>query len=245
MGANKSIVVAEDSGATPLGISLPSDPDGDLLTIRVSALPDATKGSIRLANGNALTAQQSLTLSELQGLTFVAAVNANGEAGNFSYVADDGWCQTSRQTVAIQITPVNDAPVILAPSALTLAEDTTLSFLSGLQIQDVDAGTLPLQVTLAVSHGRLLLGGASENQLVLTGALSELNTKLSQMRYQPDANYVGSDVLSVSVNDQGNSGAGGALSASKTIDLSITAVNDCASFGWACFGDSFPKIPLK
>jgi RHS repeat-associated protein len=226
VGANKTIVVAEDSGATPLGIGLPSDPDGDLLTIRVSALPDATKGSIRLANGTALTAQQSLTLSELQGLTFVSAANANGEAGNFSYVADDGWCQLSRQTVAIQITPVNDAPVIVAPSALTLAEDTSLSFLSGLQIQDVDAGTLPLQITLAVGHGRLQLGSASETRLVLTGLLSELNTKLAQLRYQPDANYVGSDALSISVNDQGNTGAGGALNASKTIALTITAVND-------------------
>jgi RHS repeat-associated protein len=226
VGANKTIVVAEDSGATPLGIGLPSDPDGDLLTIRVSALPDATKGSVRLANGTALTAQQSLTLAELQGLTFVAAANANGEAGNFSYVADDGWCQTSRQTVAIQITPVNDAPGIIAPSVLTLAEDTSLSFLSGLQIQDVDAGTLPLQITLAVGQGRLQLGSASENRLVLTGSLSELNAKLAQLRYQPDANYVGSDALSVSVNDQGNTGAGGALSASKTIALTITALND-------------------
>jgi large repetitive protein len=226
VGANKTIVVAEDSGATALGIALPTDPDGDLLTIRVTALPDASKGSIRLANGTALTAQQSLTLAELQGLTFLAAANANGEAGNFSYVADDGWCRPSTQTVAIQITPVNDAPVIIAPSVLTLAEDTSLSFLSGLQLQDVDAGTLPLSLTLAVGNGRLQLGTASENRLVLTGSLSELNTKLAQLSYQPDANYVGSDAMIITVNDQGNTGAGGALSASKTIALTITPVND-------------------
>ena len=228
VGENKTIVVAEDSGATALKIGLPVDPDDDLLSLRVSEVPDLLKGSVLLANGNAVAVGQKLSLSDLQGLSFVPTADANGAAGRFSYTADDGWCQPSSQTIELQITPVNDGPVITAPSALSLAEDTTLSFLSGLQIQDVDSGELPLQATLSVSQGKLRLGAATSGQrsLVLTGSLSELNASLAQLHYQPDADYTGADALTITVNDQGNTGAGGALSDSVTVDLTITPVND-------------------
>ncbi len=228
VGGNKTIVVTEDSGATALGIGLPVDPDDDLLSLRVSEVPDLLKGSVLLANGNAVAVGQTLSLSDLQSLTFVPTADANGAAGRFSYTADDGWCQPSSQTIELQITPVNDGPVIVAPSALSLAEDTTLSFLSGLQIQDVDSGELSLQATLSVSQGELRLGEATSGQrsLVLTGSLSELNASLAQLHYQPDSDYTGADALTITVNDQGNTGAGGALSDSVTVDLTITPVND-------------------
>ena len=225
VGANRTLVIAEDSGAVALNIELPVDRDGDEISIRVNAAPDADKGAVLLANGSAVSVGQRLTLGELQGLVFVPVADANGAAGSFSYVAEDGWCQPASQRVTLQITPVNDGPVITAPAALTLAANTTLSFASSLQLQDIDAGELPLQITLAVSHGLLQLGESATttgSSLVLSGSLSELNAQLNEIQYRPTANYAGDDALTIVVTDQGNTGAGGALTDSATVELTVT-----------------------
>lgn len=226
VGANKTVVVAEDSGAIALNIELPKDLDGDAMTLRVSALPEAAQGAIRLADGGAVALGQLITAGELQGLVFVPVADANGAVGSFSYVAEDGWCQPAIQTVMLQITPVNDGPVVTAPGALTLDAGTTLGFASSLQIQDIDSGELPLQVTLAVSHGQLQIGDlAAGSSLVLTGSVSELNAQLEQLLYRPAAGYAGNDALTIVVDDQGNTGAGGALTDSVTVELTVTPVS--------------------
>ncbi|MBE9137977.1 VCBS repeat-containing protein [Nodosilinea sp. LEGE 07088] len=225
VGANKTVVVAEDSGATALNIELPRDLNGDALTLRVSTVPEVSQGVVQLANGSAVVSGQLLTPGELQGLVFVPNADANGAAGSFSYVADDGWCQPASQTVTLQITPVNDGPVVTAPTALALAAGTSLSFATSLQIQDIDAGELPLQVTLGVSHGQLELGAIAASSLILTGSLSELNGQLEQLLYRPAAGYIGEDALAIAVTDQGNTGSGGALTGSATVGLTVTPVD--------------------
>ena len=224
--ADKTIVVAEDSGATGLDIGLPVDLDEDEIAIRVEEIPDTDKGVVRLAGGSAVAVGQTLSLTELQTLSFETVADANGAAGRFSYVADDGWCQPSRQDVTLHITPVNDGPVITAPAALSLAEDTTLAFASGLQIRDVDAGELPIEATLSVGQGQLLLNGTAERSVTLTGTVAALNAQLAELIYRPDADYAGADALEIVVSDLGNTGEGGALSDTATIELTITPVND-------------------
>ena len=46
------------------------------------------------------------------------------------------------------------------------------------------------------------------------------------MLYRPAANATGVVTLTVSINDNGNTGSGGSLSDTKTVDLNIAAVND-------------------
>jgi len=48
-----------------------------------------------------------------------------------------------------------------------------------------------------------------------------VNTKLGTLSYTPVSNYQGPDWLTISANDQGNSGAGGPLSDTKTVPLRI------------------------
>ncbi|NEQ48279.1 MAG: DUF4347 domain-containing protein [Leptolyngbya sp. SIOISBB] len=226
VGANKTIVVLEDSGAVALNLELPKDPDGDPITLQVSAIPDVNQGAIRLADDSAVTLGQFLTVSELEGLVFVPVADANGAAGSFSYVVRDGWGDPASQTVTLQITPVNDAPMVTAPTELTLEAGTTLDFATSLQVQDIDAGALPLQITLAVSHGQLQRGDASAaSSLVLNGSLSELNSQLVQLSYQPEAGYAGEDALTIAVTDQGNTGEGGALTTNATVVLTVTPVD--------------------
>jgi uncharacterized repeat protein (TIGR01451 family) len=88
--SDKTLTLVEDSESTLLGISAPTDPDGDSLTITANTLPDPTKGTLQLANGTSLSLNQTLMASVLVGLTFQPLTNENGNAGTFSYTVSDG-----------------------------------------------------------------------------------------------------------------------------------------------------------
>jgi VCBS repeat-containing protein len=121
-------------------------------------------------------------------------------------------------------------------AGFTTAEDTAL-VISGTSVADPDAGSDPLLVSLAVDHGSLLLtssagltfidGDGSDGTLSFTGSQTDINTALgSSIVYDPDANYTGADTLTITVDDQGNNGAGGALSDTDSINITVTPEND-------------------
>ncbi|MFX8422120.1 hypothetical protein ABTL73_20650, partial [Acinetobacter baumannii] len=88
-------------------------------------------------------------------------------------------------------------------------------------------GTGALKLTLSVSHGTLNFGSTSglsfvsgsngSASLTVTGSLADLNSALSSLSYSSTRNYNGSDSLSVTVDDQGNSGSGGSQTATGTV----------------------------
>ncbi len=107
--ADTTLTVAEDALATPLGLAAPTDPDTEVLTITVIALPDPTIGRVVLADGvTALSVGASLTPDSLAGLLFIASPDAFGEAGAFGYSVSDGTTTLLRQ-VTIDVTPVPDS----------------------------------------------------------------------------------------------------------------------------------------
>ena len=57
------------------------------------------------------------------------------------------------------------------------------------------------------------------------GTLANLNAALDGVRYDPALNYSGSDALTVTTNDLGNTGSGGALSATNSAFISVAFVN--------------------
>jgi hypothetical protein len=87
-----------------------------------------------------------------------------------------------------------------------------------------------------VAHGTLTLGGTSgltftagsngSASMTFSGTLADLNTALAGLAYQPTANFNGGDTLTITTNDQGNTGAGGALSDTDTVAITVGAVND-------------------
>src|SRR5262249_55402774 len=105
---------------------------------------------------------------------------------------------------------------------------------NAISISDVDAGSSSVQVTLAVTNGVLNLAGTSgltvsgngTGTVVVTGSLTNINTALNGLTFQPNANYNGSANLTVTTNDQGNTGSGGALSDTDTVAITVNPVND-------------------
>ncbi|MEO8056711.1 MAG: DUF4347 domain-containing protein [Burkholderiales bacterium] len=179
-------------------------------------------------------------------LSYYAWDQASGSAGTTVDVSTRGGTtpySLASDTASITVTDVNDAPTISAPGAQTAAEDGSTA-ITGLSFGDVDitgrndenTGNDNISITLTVAHGSITLAGTNgitvdsgangSASVTLHGSLSAVNTAVATLTYAPAADYNGSDSLAVSVNDLGNVGSGGPLSASTSIDISVTPVND-------------------
>ncbi|MGY4175758.1 VCBS repeat-containing protein [Bradyrhizobium sp. USDA 4518] len=152
-------------------------------------------------------------------------------------VVNDGALNSNTAHTTIAVNAVNDAPVNHVPAALTVNEDSNLS-ISGLSVSDVDAGNSSMTTTLSVAHGTLTVaaigGGAAVSGsgtgiVVLTGSQAQINATLagsSNVVYHGLQDFNGSDTLTMTTNDGGNSGSGGALSDTDTMTINVTSVND-------------------
>ena len=127
------------------------------------------------------------------------------------------------------------------PPPQSTNEDTALTFNTTnnkISISDVDANpTSSLKVTLSVPNGTLTLNGTSglsfatgdgtnDANMTFTGTLSNINTALNGMSFTPNANYFGPSLLTITTDDQGNTGTGGAKSDSDPVQIFVTPVDD-------------------
>jgi predicted extracellular nuclease/2',3'-cyclic-nucleotide 2'-phosphodiesterase (5'-nucleotidase family)/Ca2+-binding RTX toxin-like protein len=164
--------------------------------------------------------------------SFTPNANFNGTV-NLSYNVVDGKGGSVAATQSLAIAAVNDAPTLTA-GALTRKISGNLSQpITGISISDIDAGETPnaiVQVTLTATKGVLTLGttigitGATTgSNITFSGAIANINAALATLSYKGNPNVfgLGADSIVLTVNDQGNTGNGGALTDSKTIALNI------------------------
>ncbi|MEO1528387.1 MAG: cadherin-like domain-containing protein [Planctomycetota bacterium] len=166
--------------------------------------------------------------------TISVVINDNGNTGN------GGGADQSLGLVNVDITAINDAPVNTVPGTQTVAEETTTS-IGGISISDPDDAGSNLTTRLQVANGILnvtLSGGATisaggdgTNDLTIEGSESEINATLATLTYTGDSDIVGTaaDTLTVTTDDLGNTGSGGAQSDIDTVQIDITAINDTPS----------------
>src|SRR5262249_11652401 len=146
--------------------------------------------------------------------------------------------QSLTETVNITVTPVNDPPLNTAPGMQLDRVNTALVFSGAdgneLSTSDIDAGSGVMEVTLSVAHGTVTLGGDTSGLTNLTGnttstvdmmgTLAALNNALSSLTYVPNTNFTGTDTLTFTTNDEGNTGAGGPLSDSSSVTISVSGI---------------------
>ena len=151
----------------------------------------------------------------------------------------DGWgtsegpLTSATRTVA----GVNDAPVNTVPGNQTVVEETQTA-ITGISIADIDANGLDVTTQLQVINGVLdvtlsgmatiFAGGNSSADLTISGTVADINATLASLLYTPNLNVIGmsADMLTVTTNDGGNTGSGGALQDVDTVQISISNVND-------------------
>ncbi|MDP1615622.1 MAG: Ig-like domain-containing protein, partial [Methylococcales bacterium] len=160
-----------------------------------------------------------------------AKVDDQGNTGS-------GGTLTDTKTVTINVAAVNDAPSIAVPSTQNTNEDTNLG-ITGINVSDVDVDDTPggtLKVDLSVGHGTLsitasgnaTISGNATNALQIIGNAVDVNATLGSLVYQGNLDFNGTDTLTAKVDDQGNTGSGGALTDTKTVTINVAAVNDAS-----------------
>ncbi|NEQ41362.1 MAG: tandem-95 repeat protein, partial [Okeania sp. SIO3I5] len=176
---SSAITVDEASQDTGLGLTAPTDADGDTLTITVTGLP--TLGQVTKADGTVVNNGDTLTSEELQGLLYDAPADYNGtdDPGDFTYNVSDGTTTVSGST-DISITTVNDLPTLDLDgndSSGATGNDYTTTFTeggSGVAIGDSDVVITDLDDTNIESATIILtnrLDGDTVESLSVNGTL--------------------------------------------------------------------------
>ena len=214
MASSSTITVAEESANTPLGLTAPTDVDGNALTITVTGLP--TVGTITLADGTPVTNGQVLTAAQLAGLQFDAPADLLASTStSFTYSVSDGTVTVNAGTT-INVTPVNDAPVA-SSSTITVAEESANTPLGLTTPTDVDGNPLTITVTGLPSVGTVTLadGTPVSNGQVLTAA------QLAGLQFDAPADLLASTGTSFSytVSD-------GTVTVNAGTTISVTPIND-------------------
>jgi len=179
---NQSVTTPEDT-ATNLVLTA-SDVDSPNLTYAI--LNGPTNGLLSLFGTNT------------GAVTYTPATNYNGP-DFFQFIVGDGSL-VATGSVAITVTPVNDAPVANNQVVVT-PEDTMTNLV--LTASDIDNAVL----TYAILNGPT------------NGVLGTLNAITGAVTYTPNPNFNGNDFFRFTVSD-------GSLMATGTVAITVTPVND-------------------
>lgn len=230
VAVNDQVTTLEDKAITIAPSQLlnnDSDVDGDVLVI--SSVQGAVHGSVALVNGS---------------VVFTPEANYTGNGASFTYTVADPFGATSTATVAVNVTPVNDAPVIDldasaaginyaatftengAPISISdtdiLITDVDSSSITGAtiiltnaQLNDVlSVGALPLGITANVVGSTITLSGAS--------SLANYQTAIHNITFANNSETPNTTTrdISVTVTD------GAATSIAAHTSITVVAVND-------------------
>ncbi|NOT58941.1 MAG: cadherin-like domain-containing protein, partial [Acidobacteria bacterium] len=180
--ANAQTVATNED--TPKAITLTgSDADGDALTYAIVAQP--ARGTLTGTGAN---------------LTYTPAAHLNG-ADVFTFKVNDGKVDGAAATVSINVTPVNDAPVLTVPGAQNATVGQALNF--DLSATDVDQGQ-----TLTFSSNNLPSGAT----------LTSIGANGRRFSWTPTANQVGTVAVNFMVSDNGTP----SLSDTESVVINVT-----------------------
>ncbi|WP_461604852.1 retention module-containing protein [Aeromonas rivipollensis] len=225
-----------DAGSGNIEVRL-SVTHGSLTVLNAAGVTVTGDGSGSLLLSGTL-AQINALLSG--GIDYLGNSNFNGNDA-LTMVTNDlgntgsGGALGDTDVLPIEVQAVNDAPVNLLPGTPQVAQEDTPFVIKGLQVQDVDAGSSPMEVRLSVLHGTLVLAdgsgvtvtGSGSDTLVLSGSQDAINALLAGgVTYQGEQDFNGQDALTMVTNDKGNTGSGGALVDTDVLPIEVQAVND-------------------
>ena len=200
----------------------------------ITGVWNSTLGTLTLTGGDTLANYEAA----LRSITYQNTSDTPSDlTRTVSFTVNDGDVDSNVLTRDIDVTPANDAPMNTVPGTQSVVEETTTS-INGISIVDVDAGGSNVTTQLQVSVGALnvtLSGNASissgaigTSDLTIQGSVAEINATLASLTYTGNTDVIGfnADTLTITTNDLGNTGLGGALQDVETVQIDITAVND-------------------
>ncbi|MCP4378170.1 MAG: cadherin repeat domain-containing protein, partial [bacterium] len=211
-----------------------------------------TIGTVTTNSGGTLvltfnsSATTALVNSAMQQIAYSNSSDTPPPTAQIDWTFDDGGNQgiggalQATGSTTVTITESNDAPVNTVPGTQTIAEETTTA-IGGISISDSDADVANLSTQLQVGNGILnvtLSGGATisagangTGDLTILGSVTDINNTLASLTYTGDTDVIGTaaDTLTVTTNDLGNTGGGGAQQDVDNIQIDLTAVSITAN----------------
>lgn len=249
--ASPTIAVVENTASALSGITFS---DTDAGSGSVDVILTVSSGALTAVSGNGVTvAGSGTTIVTLSGtvanintlisngvLKFTTALNNKNNVA-LGITIDDkgntgsGGAKNASATVTLQVAGSNHAPTISITSPFTVTEDVSAS-LTGVSFADDDAGNAAVETVFSVTSGAFIAtaGGvvavdnSTTGSIKLTGSITDINIYIQagNVSYTPAADNTSAVTLSLSINDKGNTGAGGDRTASTTAAISVTPVND-------------------
>ena len=172
--------ILEDTATSFYPLDNDTDPDGDSLTLQ-SAVASSGQANINGTN-----------------IDYQPLANFNGQVV-IDYVIRDPLGLTDSAQIIVQVTPVNDLPVVMDESVSTLLD-------SPVNIDVLANDTDPDGDVLTVSQA-----SASNGSVIIESDQS--------LTYSPDANFTGQDIIDYEVSD-GNGGSSNGI-----VDVTVSDVN--------------------
>ncbi|MDQ2103605.1 Ig-like domain-containing protein [Azospirillum isscasi] len=186
--------------------------DGDSATVTVTLTPGngglvlAGPASVGTADDGTVTVSGSVADVNTTLASLVFTGSQGRTAGSVAVTVADGDPSTPDASGALAIA-IQSPPAIVLPSSPTLIAGTSTEVL-GLEITDVDGGTMT--VVLTPANGTLTLplyGAATANDLGngkirLTGTLDDVNRTLQQLEFTASRNVTSASIRFEATDDQ-------------------------------------------
>ncbi|MEM1040019.1 MAG: Ig-like domain-containing protein, partial [Pseudomonadota bacterium] len=251
-GVDSAVTTLEDTpytfSSSDFGFTDPVDSPGDsLFEVSIGTLP--ANGTLIFDNGTGpapLTAGVVIAAADIDSgaLQFVPAADENNAStpgaaySSFTFtVGDDGGTANGGQnfdatpnTMTLNVTPVQDAPVLSVPGAQNTVEDVALS-ITGMSVADLDGDTLLVTLTVPGGSGALsvasgsgaVVTGSASTTVTINGTAAQVNAALVGLTFTPSADYNtdtgGAITLGVSLDD-------GTDTVSNTVAITVTSQAD-------------------
>src|SRR5207302_114657 len=229
-----SLSTNEDTAASVDLSAHVSDVETSNANLTYTIVSGPTAGSLS-GSGGSRTYTPNANFNGSDSFTYKVTDRGDPDNCGVPSTSCDAAKTSTTKTVSITVNPVNDQPTASAsPANLTAlnainedAAPTTVA-LSGSDVETA-AGNLTFTITQEPTHGTLKTG---------TTTLHSSDTFVgspTDVTYQPDANYNGSDSFKFKVTDTGDpAGCSGSLpacdaplaSAVQTVSITVNPVND-------------------
>jgi Ca2+-binding RTX toxin-like protein len=206
---NTTVITNEDTAKALTLLDFPFndiDTESALFNVKITTLP--TKGTLTL-DGVKVTANQEISTTDINSGKLIFTPEANANGSNYSFfgfeVSDGTAYSISANKVTINVTAVNDAPIITSGSAGTVEENVSLAtIIYDANASDVDTGT-----TLNYS-----LSGTDT-------ALLNIDSRSGKVTLKASANYEEKNSYDFNVI-----ASDGILNATKAVTVSVININE-------------------
>ena len=219
--------------ANPTTADSDADTGNTFTVVEVNGVAGNVGNPVTTTGGGQLTLNSDGTFTYNPNGAFEGIV-ANA-TDTFTYRIRDNSTPTpatsNLATGTITIAPVNDAPINTVPGAQTTVVSTPIDF-TGISIADVDAGASVLESVISTTVGTLTatpgsgatVTGDNSNSVTIAGTLTQINAALNGLDFNPGGTP-GSATITLTTDDQGNTGVGGAQTDTDAIAVTISPPN--------------------